>query len=105
MHPVFASSHYPIVDLLFSPLSGMFSCLLLSVVGGLSSREIARLLDLGEAAVRQRLARARKMFQRLYLQESGEAIVDEPPLTLQRGTRDQQVALVTHPTCAAARPA
>src|SRR5438132_782376 len=58
-------------------------CLLLSVVGGLSSREIARLLDLGEAAVRQRLARARKVFQRLYLQESGEAIVDESPLTLQ----------------------
>ena len=76
-------------------------CLLLSVVGGLSSREIARLLDLSEAAVRQRLARARKVFQRLYLQESGEAIVDESPLTLQRDTRDQQSALVTQPTCAA----
>lgn len=80
-------------------------CLLLSVVGGLSSREIARLLDLGEAAVRQRLARARKVFQRLYLQESGEAIVDESPLTLQRETRDQQFRLENQSTCAAARPA
>ena len=56
------------------------TCLLLSVVGGLSSREIARLLDLGEAAVRQRLARARRLFQRLYLLESGEVITDAPPL-------------------------
>ncbi len=65
-------------------------CLLLSVVGGLSSREIARLLDLGEAAVRQRLARARKLFQRLYLQESGEVIADGPPLTSQAAARDQR---------------
>ncbi len=68
-------------------------CLLLSVVGGLSSREIARLLDLGEAAVRQRLARARKLFQRLYLQESGETIADGSPLTLQAAARDQRVTL------------
>src|SRR6266702_2255761 len=56
-------------------------CLLLSVVGGLSSREIASLLNLGEAAVRQRLTRARKVFQRLYLLESGESIVDCPSRT------------------------
>jgi RNA polymerase sigma-70 factor, ECF subfamily len=48
-------------------------CLLLLVVGGFSSVEIAHMLDLGGAAVRQRLARARKQFQRIYAQESGEA--------------------------------
>src|SRR5260370_22076914 len=41
-------------------------CLVLSVVGGLPSHEIARTVGLGEAAVRQRLSRARKLFQRLY---------------------------------------
>jgi len=46
--------------------------LLLSTVAGFSSREIARMLDLKEATVRQRLARARKSFQRLYAHESGE---------------------------------
>jgi RNA polymerase sigma factor (sigma-70 family) len=51
-------------------------CLLLSVVGGLPSHEIARALNLGEAAVRQRLSRARKLFQQRYLLESGEAITD-----------------------------
>lgn len=51
-------------------------CLLLSVVGGLSSMEIARLLDLKEAAVRQRLARARKQFALAYSHESGEDIFD-----------------------------
>jgi RNA polymerase sigma factor, sigma-70 family len=44
--------------------------LLLSIVGGLSSAEIARTLDLKEAAVRQRLARARKQFQELYQEEN-----------------------------------
>ena len=34
------------------------------------------MLDLEEAAVRQRLARARKQFQRLYALESGEEVVD-----------------------------
>jgi RNA polymerase sigma-70 factor (ECF subfamily) len=57
--------------------------LLLSVIGGLSAREIARLLDLNETAVRQRLTRARKLFQRLYLQESGESIIDDSPLAAQ----------------------
>jgi len=48
--------------------------LLLSIVAGFSSGEIASLLDLKEATVRQRLARARKSFQRLYAHESGEHI-------------------------------
>ena len=52
------------------------TCLLLSIVGGLSASEIAALLDLKEAAVRQRLARARKQFQQEYIRESGEEIVD-----------------------------
>jgi RNA polymerase sigma factor (sigma-70 family) len=51
-------------------------CLLLSIVGGLSISEIARILDLKEPAVRQRLARARKQFQHLYAQESGEELFE-----------------------------
>jgi len=46
------------------------------VVAGLSTIEIASLLDLKEAAVRQRLARARKQFQQLYTSESGEEVYD-----------------------------
>jgi RNA polymerase sigma-70 factor, ECF subfamily len=68
-------------------------CLLLSIVGGLSSRGIARLLDLNEAAVRQRLARARKLFQRLYLQESGETIADGSSLTPRAEVRDRRFIL------------
>jgi RNA polymerase sigma-70 factor (ECF subfamily) len=52
------------------------ACLLLSIVAGLSIAEIADMLELKEPAVRQRLARARKQFQQLYLQESGEALLD-----------------------------
>ncbi len=48
-------------------------CLLLSVVGGFSAVEIAHMLDLGEAAVRQRLVRARKRFRQIYTQESDDA--------------------------------
>ena len=66
-------------------------CLLLSVVGGLSSREIARVLDLGEAAVRQRLSRGRKLFQQLYLEESGEAIVDGSTMTPQAAVQESRV--------------
>jgi len=51
-------------------------CLLLSIVGGLSIHEIAKILDLKEPAVRQRLARARKQFQQVYAQESGEEVFD-----------------------------
>jgi hypothetical protein len=46
--------------------------LLLSIVAGFSSGEIAALLDVKEATVRQRLVRARKSFQRLYARECGE---------------------------------
>src|SRR5260370_5030129 len=52
-------------------------CLVLSIVTGLSSHEIARALNLGEAAVRQRLSRARKLFQQIYWRESGDIIA--PP--------------------------
>src|SRR2546423_5486249 len=81
-------------------------CLLLSVVGGLSSHEIARALHLGEVAVRQRLARARKLFQRLYLLESGEAITDGCSLTSQPEARDRRLTLVvrSQPAMAAVSP-
>ena len=46
--------------------------LLLSVIAGFSPSEVARMLTLNEAAVRQRLSRARKQFQRLYQEASGE---------------------------------
>ncbi len=55
---------------------GLRTCLLLSIVGGLSSSEIASMLDMKEAAVRQRLARAKKQFQQEYRRESGEDIRD-----------------------------
>ncbi len=56
------------------------ACLLLSIVGGLSTVEIATLLDLKEPAVRQRLARARKQFQQAYNYESGEQVIDTTPV-------------------------
>lgn len=46
--------------------------LLLSVVAGFSPKELAGMLELNEVTVRQRLSRARKAFQRLYMQECGE---------------------------------
>ncbi len=52
------------------------TCLLLSIVGGLSTGEIATLLDMKEPAVRQRLARARKQFQQLYSETSGKKLTD-----------------------------
>jgi RNA polymerase sigma-70 factor, ECF subfamily len=51
-------------------------CLLLSILGDFSTSEIATMLDLQEAAVRQRLARARKQFQQFYALESGEQVSD-----------------------------
>ena len=51
-------------------------CLLLSIVGQFSTAEIARLLDIEEAAVRQRLVRARKQFQQVYTQIGGEELID-----------------------------
>ncbi|HEX6481583.1 MAG TPA: RNA polymerase sigma factor [Ktedonobacteraceae bacterium] len=77
-------------------------CLLLSIVAGLSSREMARLLNLQEATVRQRLARARKAFQRLYLQESGEAISDGSPLSSQAEARDPHFTSAVRVPCAMA---
>ncbi|HYL43392.1 MAG TPA: RNA polymerase sigma factor [Ktedonobacteraceae bacterium] len=68
-------------------------CLLLSVVGGLSSREIARSLDLSEVAVRQRLSRAKKLFQQLYLQGSGETLIERSTVTSQVETRGQPVTV------------
>ena len=71
-------------------------CLVLSVVGGLPSYQIARVLGVGEAAVRQRLSRARKLFQQLYLQESGEAITDGSSLTQQAEAHDRRLTLMAH---------
>ena len=51
-------------------------CLLLSVVAHLSTAEIAEMLHLEEATVRQRLARARKQFKHFYALESGEEVID-----------------------------
>ena len=51
-------------------------CLLLSIVGQFSTAEIARMLDIEEAAVRQRLARARKQFQQIYAQVGDEELID-----------------------------
>jgi len=51
-------------------------CLLLSIIGQFSTAEIARMLDIEEAAARQRLARARKQFQQLYAQVGGEELID-----------------------------
>lgn len=52
-------------------------CLVLSIIGQFSSSEIAKMLDLEEAAVRQRLVRARKQFQQAYRLEGGEEVYDQ----------------------------
>src|SRR5260221_3827210 len=51
--------------------------LLLSIVGGLSTSEIAAVLDVGEAAVRQRLSRGRQQFRCLYTAESADTLVND----------------------------
>jgi RNA polymerase sigma factor (sigma-70 family) len=51
-------------------------CLLLSVVAQLSTTDIAEMLHLEEATVRQRLARARRQFKQFYALESGEEVID-----------------------------
>lgn len=51
-------------------------CLLLSIAGQFSSAEIAAILDIDEAAVRQRISRARKQFQEIYTQIGGEELAD-----------------------------
>jgi RNA polymerase sigma factor (sigma-70 family) len=50
-------------------------CLLLSIIAGLSTVEIAELLGLKEDAVRQRLSRARRQFRQFYAYESQESLV------------------------------
>lgn len=69
-------------------------CLVLSVVSGLPSHHIARVLGLTEVAVRQRLSRARKLFQQLYLLESGEVITDGSSITSPAEARDRRLTLV-----------
>jgi RNA polymerase sigma factor (sigma-70 family) len=69
-------------------------CLVLSIVGGLPSHHIARVLGLGEAAVRQRLSHARKLFQQLYLLESGEVISDGSSLTAPAEAHNRRLTLV-----------
>lgn len=54
-------------------------CLLLSITGQFSSAEIAAVLGIEEAAVRQRIARARKQFQQIYTQLSGEELAETSP--------------------------
>ncbi len=46
--------------------------LLLTIVAGFSTREVAAQLEMNEAAVRQRLSRAKRAFQQLYAAESIE---------------------------------
>ncbi len=72
-------------------------CLVLSIIGQFSGSEIAAMLQLEEATVRQRLARARKQFQQLYQLESGENIHDQsvdavPARPAESETRDPQRA-------------
>lgn len=55
-------------------------CLLLSIVGQFSTAEIASILDIEEAAVRQRITRARKQFQSIYAQVGGEEVSDSTSL-------------------------
>jgi RNA polymerase sigma factor (sigma-70 family) len=59
--------------------------LLLSIVGGLSSSDIAALLGVGEAAVRQRLSRGRQQFRRLYTAESGDTLVNDAAMAAAPG--------------------
>jgi predicted DNA-binding protein YlxM (UPF0122 family) len=51
------------------------------VIGQFSTREIAQMLEIEEAAVRQRLGRARKQFQSFYEYESGEKVTDKTETT------------------------
>ncbi len=77
-------------------------CLLLSIVAGLSSHDIARALGLSEVAVRQRLSRARKLFQQLYLLESGEAITDGSSFSSPTEGRNGRLPTPSRPTLAGA---
>jgi RNA polymerase sigma factor (sigma-70 family) len=70
-------------------------CLVLSIIGGLPAHQIAQALGLSEAAVRQRLSRARRLFQQLYLLESGEVLTDGSSLTSQAEAHDRRLLLTT----------
>lgn len=54
-------------------------CLLLSIVADLSTSQIADLLQIKEAAVRQRLSRARQQFRQIYEYQSKEHLVPTSP--------------------------
>ncbi len=54
-------------------------CLLLSIIAGLSTSQIADLLEIREDAVRQRLSRARQQFRQVYEYESKEYLVPSSP--------------------------
>jgi RNA polymerase sigma-70 factor, ECF subfamily len=69
-------------------------CLLLSVIGQFSTREIAQMLEIEEAAVRQRLVRARKQFQTFYEHESGEEVIEKSEST--HNTNMSQIRLPNH---------
>ncbi len=73
-------------------------CLLLSIVGQFSSAEIAALLDIDEAAVRQRITRARKQFQQIYTQMNGEELTNtlESPTSSSPATSMSQNRLDMH---------
>ncbi len=72
-------------------------CLLLSIVGNFSTSEIAHMLDLQEATVRQRLARARKQFQQVYALENGEQFSDhETPAATPTGKTHQHTDMHQH---------
>jgi RNA polymerase sigma factor (sigma-70 family) len=81
-------------------------CLVLSVVGGLPSHHVARVLGLTEAAVRQRLSRARKLFQQIYLRESGDFIATSSAFSTRtqprRGRRRSRLARRLQPVLVAA---
>ena len=72
-----------------------------NIIGNFSTSEIAHMLDLHEAAVRQRLVRARKQFQQLYALESGERISDSEtsaaPTSTSPGTLSRQTGKHEHP--------
>jgi DNA-directed RNA polymerase specialized sigma24 family protein len=67
-------------------------CLLLSIIGQFSTSEIAKMLDIEEAAVRQRVGRARKQFQQFYALESGEEVFDNAEIQLETGMSQKHLS-------------
>jgi DNA-directed RNA polymerase specialized sigma24 family protein len=76
--------------------------LLRSVVAGFSPSELAQMLVIKEATVRQRLSRARKAFQRLYAQECGEHIPAGERVTHSRVRASRSRGHVRHRSAALA---